>query len=504
MGSDNVIQSAYPFHPDEPDGNATTNPMTESCPGPRRVLVAICNHGIKNQQYLQRLLDEYRSMVRHDVTIVVLSNIPRNYDVDVEVQVGLPMADPWSLPFGYKELFAKRATEYDLFIYTEDDTLITERNIDAFVEETRILPEEYIAGFMHFEVSPDGRKSYTGMHSQFHWDPNSVMRIGDSFFAYHTNEHSACFILTKKQLRKAIDSGGFMLPPRRGRYDMLVTASTEPYMECGMKKMICISRFDDFCIHHLPNIYLGKCGLDADFGKLEIECLGSISHDGSDSPRGPLFEHYPLRDGDSWNKKYYESRRDDILKLVPLRARRILSVGCGCGTTEEILIRSGIEVVGIPLDAIIGATAAAKGIEILSPDFELAAKQLDRQQFDCILMMDILQQLRDPVAIIKQYSVFLNDGGAVLVSVPNWNYLGILRQRLTPQGRSCLECRATAHSAGVQRTTMARVTGWLRQSGLSRVTHATVPAPRLEDFHKRTFGLLDEFLCRNLLILARR
>lgn len=504
MQSNNSFYRAYPDDPDGLVGCATANLMTESQRCIKRVLVAICNHGTKNQSFIKQLLNEYRSMTRHDVSIVVLSNIPRDYDEDVEVLVGLPIADPWSLPFGYKELFASRATEYDLFIYTEDDTLITERNIEAFVEETQILPEKYIAGFMHFEVLPDGRRNYTGMHSQFHWDPNSVIRFGNSLFAYHTNEHSACFILTQWQLRKAIDSGGFMLPPRRGRYDMLVTAATEPYLECGMKKLICISRFDDFSLHHLPNVYLGKLGLDEKLGKLEINCLETLAQDRRNPPHGPLFEHYPLRDGDAWNKKYYEDRRDDVLQLVPHDTRRVLSVGCACGTTEQALVKHGIDVVGIPLDSIIAASAGTKGIAMLSPDFEKAAKELQGQQFDCILMMDILQQLRDPVAILRLYNGLLRDGGLLLISVPNWNYVGILRQRCSVRGRASLECRSTARNKGVHRTTKSCVTGWLRQSGLSRITHTLVAESRLEGIRRWTFGLADELLCRNLLITARR
>lgn len=472
--------------------------------GNPKVLVAIANHGTKNRHFLDQLLAEYRSMERYDVDLVVLSNIPKDLGPDVEVKVGIPIADPWSLPFGYKELFAERAAAYDLFIYTEDDTLITERNIEAFVEETRILPEEFIAGFMRYEVSPDGRKFYSSMHSHYHWDPNSVIRFGESFFAYYTNEHAACFMLTRGHLQKAIDSGGFMLPPRQGRYDMLVTAATDPYTSCGMRKLICISRIDDFCLHHLPNVYCGKLGLDLELGKLEIERLVSFAEGGSAFPRGPLFDPYPLRDGDRWNKKYYEGRRDDVLKLVPRDARRVLSVGCGCGTTEEALVDLGIEVVGIPLDSIICSSAGTKGIAMLSPDFGLAAKELEGQQFDCILILDILQQLRDPIAILSRYCGFLRDGGTVLVSVPNWNYHGTLRQRLTSRGKLSLECRLSSQRVGVHRTTKACVTMWLHQSGLRRIGHAEVEGPCLRRISKWTFGLADGVICRNLVMSARR
>ena len=64
--------------------------------------------------------------------------------------------------------------QYELFIYSEDDTLITEKNIDLFMEITQILPNKYIGGFIRYEISKSGRKYYPDFHNRFHWDPNSV------------------------------------------------------------------------------------------------------------------------------------------------------------------------------------------------------------------------------------------------------------------------------------------------------------------------------------------
>ena len=295
-----------------------------------------------------------------------------------------------------------------------------------------------------------------------------------------------------------------MLPARRDRYDMLVTAATDPYTRCGMKKLICISRLDDFCLHHLPNVYCGKLGLDADIARIEITRLTELAEQGDVRALSPLFEPLPLRDGDRWNKKYYEPRREDVLKCVPLDARSVLTVGCGCGTTEAELLGRGMEVVGIPLDSIIRITAQSKGITMLAPDFEIAAKQLAGSQFDCILMLDILQQLPDPTAVITRFLGFLRNEGTLLLSVPNWNYHRTLAQRLTSLGRQSLECRATSANPGAQRTSKARVAQWLRRSGLRRITPCWASGERAARLGKWTFGLADELLCRDLLIAARR
>jgi len=105
-----------------------------------KILVAIANYGTKNDRYLDCVLREYRAMP-DDVHVVVLSNVSKNFGEGVEVVLKSPKGDPWSFPFAHKRIFAERALDYELFIYSEDDTLITRRNIEAFRKATDVLPE---------------------------------------------------------------------------------------------------------------------------------------------------------------------------------------------------------------------------------------------------------------------------------------------------------------------------------------------------------------------------
>jgi hypothetical protein len=102
-----------------------------------KVLVAIANYGTGNRQHLERLIAEYQAMPRQ-VDIVVLSNVPKALPRGVDVRVGLPARNPWSLPFAHRRLFAERRNDYDLYIYSEDDTLVRASNIDAFLEASRL------------------------------------------------------------------------------------------------------------------------------------------------------------------------------------------------------------------------------------------------------------------------------------------------------------------------------------------------------------------------------
>src|SRR5215471_2320282 len=98
-----------------------------------RVLVALASYGTSNDHYLFQLIKEYRSMSFH-VDIIVLSNLEKQLGPNIEVLVGLPNRNPWSLPFPHKKLFAERLEKYDIFVYSEDDILITEKHLCAFLK----------------------------------------------------------------------------------------------------------------------------------------------------------------------------------------------------------------------------------------------------------------------------------------------------------------------------------------------------------------------------------
>jgi 2-polyprenyl-3-methyl-5-hydroxy-6-metoxy-1,4-benzoquinol methylase len=469
-----------------------------------KVLVAIANYGTKNQKFLDRLLREYRSMTRYDVDVVVLSNIPKELGPDVEVRVGLPIKDPWSLPFGHKALFAERADQYDLFIYSEDDTLISERHIDSFLRATAMLPRQYIAGFLRYELGEDGAKYYSTIHAHFHWDPNSVLKVADHVFAYYSNEHSASFILTREQLRAAIDSGGFMLPARKGRYDMLVTAATDPYTNCGLKKLICISHLDDFCLAHLPNVYCGRIGQEAERADREIEKLRSVC-DGQ-VVRGPLFDTDALSEEDFGNKRYYEPCRQDILSMVPKGIRSVLSIGSGCGSTEAELLQAGAEVFGIPLDCVIGVTAEGRGLEVMPPSFDAARAALKNRRFDCVIFPDVLQHAPDPVACIRKGLEFLSPDGAVVISVPNFDLLSIRYKRLRGKLRSSrVERGPGSETSRMHLTSQRKLKKWLTASGLAPVRWGyQIAHPRYDRLGLMAFKGAAPLLSKSVAVLANR
>jgi len=392
-----------------------------------KLLVAIASYGQKNDKFLERVLLEYRSMPYH-TDVVVFSNIHKNLGADVEVIVGLPCKNPWSLPFAHKTLFAERQNAYDLFLYSEDDMLVTQNNIEAFLAASKVLPPKELVGFFQYEQYPDGRRFFPAVHGHFHWIPESVKSVDGYRFARFTNEHSACYLMTRCQLKEAIASGGFLVPPHEGKYDLLVTAGTDPYTQCGFTKLVCISHFEDFLVAHLPNRYAGtELGQDAPEFYRQIAALQCVQQNGS---------AIKLLDAETnvfhcrWSKDYYESPRLDLLDCLPAQLSSLLSIGCGWGATEAVLVNEGCRVVGIPLDSVIGICAESRGVETVYGDLEGALAQLSGERFDAVLMSGVLHLLPNPLKALQLAGRLLSDDGLLIATVPNLNRLPDLWKRL--------------------------------------------------------------------------
>jgi 2-polyprenyl-3-methyl-5-hydroxy-6-metoxy-1,4-benzoquinol methylase len=464
-----------------------------------KILVAITSFGADNDQWLERLIQEYGSMV-HKVDIVVLSNIARPVPPGVELIVGLPTKDPWSLPFAHKRILASRVDHYDLFIYSENDILITEKNIEAFLRATAVLHKDEIAGFLRVETDRTGRRYYPDVHSSFHWDPDSLVQRGGRTFAFFTCEHSGCFMLTRQQLQRAIDSGGFSVRPHSGKYDLACTAATDPYTQCGFRKMLCISELGLFLVSHLSNKYVGTSyDLDeSDFDR-QMEALYEVLS--GKRTRARLLNtdtRFPLL---RFSKSYYEPPRADILELIPAHTKSVVSVGCGWGAMEERLIGRGIQVKAIPMDSVISACAEARGIGTLSPDFESAWRELANRRFDCVFLANVLHLVPDPLAIIRECARLLSKRGHIVLTVPNFNYLPLLWGRI----RGNREYRNPGNSVEgcLNLTTRSLIREWLHHSGvvMDRVIEVV---PKSWQGLSRRAGVVRPLLAAELIVTGQK
>ncbi|MDE2402260.1 MAG: class I SAM-dependent methyltransferase [Burkholderiales bacterium] len=426
-----------------------------------RLLAVIASYGERNVELLKSIIADYRAMAL-DVHIVVLSNVPKDLGPDVEVAVGLPSENPWSLPFAHKAVFARDVDQYDLFAYSEDDMAVTERNIRAFMRASEELAPDEIAGFLRYEVDASGAWSLPDVHGGYRWRPESARRRGSHTIAEFTNEHAAFFLLTQAQLRAMVAADGFVREPYEGRYDMLCTAATDPYTSYGMRKVICVSEIDDFLIHHRSNRYAGKVGVSLATLRDQIRALMDVA-DGR-RPASTPFAAESRWPHSAWAKNLYEQPSADVLAMVPRDARTILSVGCGWGATEAQLLARHAAVTVIPIDAIVGAVASDRGLDVACGSFDECVARLGNRTFDCVIINDLLHLLPDPRQLVEHCSRFVRAGGTLVAGGPNFGSLRVLAKRALNRGG--YRKLRSFHDGGINAVGPSTLKRYLKTSGL--------------------------------------
>jgi SAM-dependent methyltransferase len=432
-----------------------------------KALVVIASHGEKNLSYLKRIIATYRSMTSVDVSITVLSNAPKDLGPGVKVVVETPSKRPFALTFLHKPLLAEEVDNYDLFIYSEDDIEITERNISAFLKATPLLKPDEIAGFFRYEVGPDGLYSYPDVLSYYHWKPETVRKSGPYTVAEFSNEHSACYLLTQFQFRLALASDGFLRPMYEEGYDLACTAATDPYTSCGFRKVLLISEFDDFLVHHLPDRYVAEgVGLSDSLFREQIATLNSIRE--GNLPTAKLLDNETKIYHRRWSKSYYEKPSETLLKAVPGDAKTVLSIGTGSGEIESFLAGRGLAVTALPLDSVIGAAAEKRGIEVIYGTLDVGFAALRGYTFDTVLVPNLLHLVPDPFELIDRVAKFVAPGGTLLVSGVNLDGLPLALRRLkNPAYYRGIE---SYEKGGIKVLDTSAVTSRIKANGLAVVS----------------------------------
>lgn len=462
-----------------------------------KILVAITSYGTANDKYLSRVIDEYRAMP-FTVDVVVLSNLNKEVPQGAEIVVGLPAPNPWSLPFAHKKVLADRVRNYDLFIYSEDDILITERNVRAFRDLASWLANDEIPGFLRFEVAADGERSYPDFHVNFHWQPRSVRHRNGHTLGFFTNEHSGCYILTQGQLQRAIESGGFLVGPHRGVHDLACTAATDPYTQCGFRKLVSISHLEDFLVRHLSDKYAGTYGIRDDDFRTYLNALVLTKT----NEQVPLQLNTDSRSiGRLFSKDYYEPVRHDLISLIPDNARTVLSIGCGWGATEEWLARTGRRVIVSALDPVMSRWVESRGVEVLTGNWATAQERLAGESIDCLLISNVLHLAENPAGLLSSLAAVVPRGCTVVAGVPSLGRTKVIWKRIHDRKR----CRHLGDFAktSVHITSRRTVLRWFEKGGIlvDRTWHRT--PERLAKADRLAGGVFRSLLASDMLVRGR-
>ncbi len=259
----------------------------------KTILIAIANYGNSQEKYLKEILKEFNSFKKYNISIILLNTkrlVNLNYPKLKIRQKIYDISIKDDLPHQHKDYFFKEKNNFDLFLYTENDILIKEINIDSFLDESRnLIGTNFIPGFIGYEKNNLGdifldnltpnqggatrhniiyflshllpKNIFKKIYSKFEKDfiIKKIWKINGKDYFEPQNTHQACYLVTKSQLklnlfpnRKKIKRNMFCSPK--------VTAASFPYFKhvSGLIKIIPVKRFENFLIHHLPNKYIIK------------------------------------------------------------------------------------------------------------------------------------------------------------------------------------------------------------------------------------------------------
>jgi 2-polyprenyl-3-methyl-5-hydroxy-6-metoxy-1,4-benzoquinol methylase len=256
----------------------------------------------------------------------------------------------------------------------------------------------------------------------------------------------------------------------------------------------------EFTCKHLTNKYIGRTGLEKKLVEIQIEVLIAIGNGSSPVPTSIRVETF--LPSTRWAKSYYEPRRDDLLALLPKAAKRILSLGCGWGLTEQALIENGVDVTAVPLDVVVGAVAATKGIQIIPVSLEEAPVQLASGSFDGILISNLLHLVDDPIGLLRQYSGLLIPGGVLVLSVPNLSHGAIWLRQLCRSAE--LSRLRDYHHSGVHLMSHDLMCRWLDAAGYALQRSEASLTPRWQTYNKMTRGLAKKLMADEFLFVAAK
>lgn len=123
-------------------------------------------------------------------------------------------------------------------------------------------------------------------------------------------------------------------------------------------------------------------------------------------------------------RKRYEELLDSF---EPYRkTNRILDIGCGYGFFLEIAQKRGWEVYGSELTPQACETCEEKGIRTFLG--ELPENSFEKESFDVVVAIEVLEHLRSPLDYVKEIKNLLRQGGLLYLTTPNFN--AYLRYRL--------------------------------------------------------------------------
>lgn len=203
---------------------------------------------------------------------------------------------------------------------------------------------------------------------------------------------------------------------------------------------------------------------------------------------------------------YFSSTRSEILRLLPEYSGKVLEIGCGSGQTLAMIKEKRLcaETVGIELFQSAADEARKRVDRVYCLNVERDEIPSEVQQFDLILILDVLEHLVDPWAFLsKLVGSHLAPNGKLIASIPNARHFSMVLPLLA--GNFDYVERGILDKTHLRFFTRRSAVKLLNHAGLSvEATQSTSLDFRLNSgkLNALTLGLFSEFLSLQYLFRA--
>ena len=110
-----------------------------------------------------------------------------------------------------------------------------------------------------------------------------------------------------------------------------------------------------------------------------------------------------------------------IRKWLPVGRRlRVVELGCGYRATQLVALRDRLEIAVAVDFTIAPEVKALEGFECHEGPIEETLPRLEKGAFDAVLLISVLEHLREPGDALIAVRTLLKPGGVLLVNVPTW------------------------------------------------------------------------------------
>ncbi|MBV8464396.1 MAG: methyltransferase domain-containing protein [Burkholderiales bacterium] len=136
-----------------------------------------------------------------------------------------------------------------------------------------------------------------------------------------------------------------------------------------------------------------------------------------------------------------------MLDAIPAGAGRILDLGSWGGQLGAWLKADAPErvVYGV-VDARLGSMTAAPGMDrVFSLDLEVDTPDIEPGSLDCVIVGDVLEQVRDPSALLRRYAALLKPSGEMVCCVSNAQHVSVLCELIGGDYRNVTSQEARRH-----------------------------------------------------------